>query len=101
MPHQPRGYCASDPPPVVLSKRFDRCRHFKEIHDPGITVDLRWEDGRVSEARLTPRTPDAAGERTVYIDDAEIRVTLAPGRETALQRDPASGKYHFSTTPLD
>ena len=47
---------------------------------PGITVDLSWEDGRLTAATLTPRTADAAGTQEVEVDGIRQTVRLEPGR---------------------
>lgn len=68
------------------------------IARPGIVVDLAWRDGQLTEAVLTPRRPEAAGERTVAVAGWAGPVPLAYGHRTVLRRSPQPGTPVFSTT---
>ncbi|WP_299169829.1 glycosyl hydrolase family 95 catalytic domain-containing protein [uncultured Arthrobacter sp.] len=58
---------------------------------PGIAVDLTWDNGLVSEAVLTPRRPEAAGERLIAIGDHIESVALTFGQSIRLRRNSATG----------
>lgn len=62
---------------------------------PGIAVDLAWENGRVTEATLTPCRAGAAGQRFIAIDDRVEPLTLRFGECTTLRRDPETGLIDF------
>ncbi|WP_458116606.1 glycosyl hydrolase family 95 catalytic domain-containing protein [Arthrobacter sp. D2-10] len=68
------------------------------IARPGITVDLEWQDGRLTEARLSPRRADAAGERLIALGEDVAPVELLYGHVTIVRPNPASGALDFSTT---
>ena len=65
---------------------------------PGITVDLEWEDGRLTSATLTPRSADAAGIHTVEVDGVRRTVRLEPGSSLRLKREDGG---QFSETLTD
>ncbi|MFJ7748917.1 glycosyl hydrolase family 95 catalytic domain-containing protein [Arthrobacter sp. NPDC097144] len=51
---------------------------------PGITVDLTWNNGRLTSATLTARTAAAAGPQQIEVHGARQTVHLEPGRGVSL-----------------
>ena len=62
----------------------------------GLTVSIRWHDGRLVEGRITlDHTTDAATKRTVVIRSTESLTLLVDGKQ-ASWADEADGRYVFA-----